>query len=393
MRLTNIISKNYLYIMRVPKYVAAGFSNDAEKLMMDFLQETSPEFSVFAAKWKACSFAAIYLGRQKIELQQFTQEIFQITLKYLKSTSIYRRIGTTYLLYALFRSQILDPPIKIRIVLEEFKVFQELQVIAVEKNYKTLHYVIDFLIKNAFDFVANGTLFGPKTSRFYKEHDSEFEFLLNDFKGEMAEIIDDDIVKEVNDLNDLYVKIKSKFQDPKWTECLDFKIRMQALRDLLGVEIGENTENTTIEQDDIGARRAKLKLSSFSQRALFRQLNASGSDEERDFDRLHICPKAPKRGRGRRRNSRGKKKMGRPSCIDKLEEMLVESSCDESKPVVDESKSSLVRNDSQRKRGPISRCGYLEYYDDTIVQNAEPHLSESSPSPSPISSDEDALVF
>ncbi|GFQ99433.1 snRNA-activating protein complex subunit 1, partial [Trichonephila clavata] len=83
-----------------------------KSLCWNSIAENSTEFSVFADKWKAHNFAAVYLGRQQYELQQFTQEIYQITLNYLRSTSFYRRVGTIYLLYALFRNQIHNPPIR-----------------------------------------------------------------------------------------------------------------------------------------------------------------------------------------------------------------------------------------------------------------------------------------
>lgn len=371
------------------KYIAAGYPKDAEKLMLDFISESSTDFSVFINKWKAHNFAAVYLGRQKCELQQFTQEIFQITLNYLRSTSFYRRIGTIYLLYALFRNQILDPPVKIRIVLHEFKVIQDIHDIAEKNGSKELYYVIEFLIKNAFDFVAKGFLYGPKSSKFQK--DTEPEFLFNDFKREIAEVIDNDVIKEVTDLNDLYIPIKLKFQDPKWTECLDLRARMQALYEIVDVGTSQNAPDThdTVEvevlpkeQDDIGARRAKLKSSSFTKPALFRQLNASDQEGEEESERLHICPNVPKRKRKKRLPKEDRRK-GRP-CKIKKEDLSMESS--------DEEKSE-VKSIYARKPGPISRIGYLEYYDDSAIRNMKYVSSEDSEELSVTDEDDCVLVF
>ncbi|GFW92499.1 snRNA-activating protein complex subunit 1 [Trichonephila clavipes] len=370
--------------MKGMKFIAAGFANDAEKLLLEFIKENSTEFSVFADKWKALNFAAVYLGRQQVELQQFTQEIFQITLKYLKSVSFYRRVGTIYLLYALFRNQILDPPIRIRVTLEQFKAFLEFQDIAEINDYKTLHYVIDFMIKNAFDFVANGFLFGPKTSKFQKEQESETEFILNDFRGEINEIIDSSILKGVTDCSEFYKKLKDKFQDLKWTEGIDFEAKMQALYNILNDEPNKNTseENSnemnfpTEETEDIGVRRAKLKAASFSQRALFRQLNPNDPEDEEEPDRLIICPSVPKRKR-KKRVPKEERRKGRPPKAKNLKKEVIVGSGDEAKS---------VQNVYNRRPGPISRTSYLDYYDDSTIMNAN---RIQSVSPELSSTDED----
>ncbi|KFM76995.1 hypothetical protein X975_21671, partial [Stegodyphus mimosarum] len=47
-----------------PKYIAAGFLYDAEKLLKDFIAENSVEFKVFASVWRKHYFSLIYMGRQ-----------------------------------------------------------------------------------------------------------------------------------------------------------------------------------------------------------------------------------------------------------------------------------------------------------------------------------------
>ncbi|GFY61971.1 hypothetical protein TNIN_169111 [Trichonephila inaurata madagascariensis] len=240
------------------------------------------------------------------------------------------------------------------------------------------------MIKNAFDFVANGFLFGPKTSKFQKEQESEMEFMLNDFRGEINEIIDNVMLKEVSDLNEFYKKLKDKFHDPKWTEGLDFQAKMQALHNILNYEPNKTEENSNEmnfpceEPEDIGVRRAKLKAASFSQRALFRQLNPSDPEDEDEPDRLIICPSVPKRKR-RRRLPKEERRKGRPPKAKNLEKELIESSGDETKSVA-------VQNVYIRKPGPISRTSYLDYYDDSTIMNAE-HIQSVSPELS--STDED----
>ncbi|GFS41870.1 uncharacterized protein NPIL_238041 [Nephila pilipes] len=192
------------------KYIAEGFANDAEKLLCDFIGKNSTEFPVFAEIWKKHNFSCIYLGRSsEKELHDFTHEIFRLTTNFLKSTSFLTQVGGIFLLYALYRNQILSPPVKIRIMEDEFKSILDIRdMFAVES--RSLHYVINYLIENSFYFVMYPFLMGPKSVRNLEAHDKTLGEYHPDFpiskRSALTELYESNVLKEIEVLYAQYVE-------------------------------------------------------------------------------------------------------------------------------------------------------------------------------------------
>ncbi|XP_015905142.1 snRNA-activating protein complex subunit 1-like [Parasteatoda tepidariorum] len=192
------------------KYIAEGFESDAGLLLNEFALKESAEFKVFADIWKKRNFAFIYMGRETSkELGEFTNEVFTLSSGFLKSDSFWHQIGGVFLLYALYRNQILNPPIPIRMELSKVEILKRLLDKAVADKLYSLHYVLDYLFKNTFELVAFPTLLGPALRTFDKSK-GEFEkkLRMSDFKCNLEELMENKVLEGLHESFSKYEKLK-----------------------------------------------------------------------------------------------------------------------------------------------------------------------------------------
>ncbi|GIY40124.1 snRNA-activating protein complex subunit 1 [Caerostris darwini] len=350
------------YGQRVMKPVAAGFKKDAEKLRKEFIDKHSLEFSDFAAVWKSHNFSVIYLGRDNLELTQFMQEAFQLTLKYLPSSLPSNKCFAVYLLYALFRNQLLQPPVRVRVTQSEYNVIMQIKT-DVHHGCKSLHYIINYMHAHGFDFVRHSTLHGPLNLR-NSQHQEKDSLVVNNevlgLKNGLMELCASGILTEVQDLEKKYVETKAKLPynvKRSMDSFIDFikpderfQIVNYAKRLINNVmnekEVSE--EGNTVTSHDmewgtkssIGFRRAELKVQSFKSQARFKQLNDSSSDSEIEFVEIS----QPKRKRGRPRKM-GEQRAYRKKHLEKEAEL----------------ENDLKNKPS--KRGRLAKSDYCTYYE------------------------------
>lgn len=91
---------------RDPPYIAAGFRNDAEKLLDRFVAKKSLKFADFAEVWRDLHFTTIFMGRESLrELTEFIEECYRNALLFMDASDPYQKVGTVYLLYSLYLKQ------------------------------------------------------------------------------------------------------------------------------------------------------------------------------------------------------------------------------------------------------------------------------------------------
>ncbi|XP_055946431.1 uncharacterized protein LOC129976737 [Argiope bruennichi] len=312
------------------KYVAAGFLNDAERLLQDFIKQNNMEFPVFAEVWKKHNFSLIYAYRPNgRELREFTLEIFELSASFLKSGSLLHKVGGTFLLYALYRNQILSPPLKIRIVPSLFKTILALLDLSVAKNKRSLHYVISYLVEHSFDFVASPKLKGPhyiKNENCIDVGKNHNNFRESDVKYEMTEISKSGMLPEIDRLFIEYKNTVLSLNTPVGfnlttgdTSLKDFAHRIDDL--LTENKIADQDTSTNNPKDSaIGSRRALIKAAAFSNPVchyLSHDENnvttlslSEGVESSRDIPSNPPVPTT--KVRKKRRVRKGLKKIGRP---------------------------------------------------------------------------------
>ncbi|KFM80389.1 snRNA-activating protein complex subunit 1, partial [Stegodyphus mimosarum] len=196
------------------RYIAAGFLHDAEKLLNDFTAENTVEFKVFASVWRKHHFSLIYMGRpNERELSEFTSEIFRISMQFLDTgVPFLQNVGGVYLLYGLFRNQILNPPVRIRVILSDFRNFLRIRHTAAVAAYRSLHYVIDYMIENSFNFVGAPRLLGPVIPRGPSKQKAveKVSGLEERIESEMSKFVETKVLESVNELSKEIAEISER---------------------------------------------------------------------------------------------------------------------------------------------------------------------------------------
>ncbi|GIY38381.1 snRNA-activating protein complex subunit 1 [Caerostris extrusa] len=341
------------------KPVAAGFKEDAENLRKEFIDKHSLEFSDFAAVWKSHNFSIIYLYSDNLELTQFMQEAFQLTLKYLPSSLLSDKCFAVYLLYALFKNQPLEPPIRVRVTQSEYNGIRQIKT-DVHHGCKSLHYIINYMHAHGFDFVRHSTLHGPLNLRNsqHREKNSLNDVLRS--KNGFMELCASDILTEVQDLRKKYAETKAKLpynvkrsmdslidfiKPDERFQIINYAERLNVMNKEEVSEEGNTVTSHCMElgtKSNIGFRRAKLKVQSFESQARFKQLNDSSSDSDSEIEFVEISQ--PKRKRGRPRKK-------------------VEKRAHRKKPL---EKRAELENDPKytpSRRGRLAKIDYCTYYE------------------------------
>lgn len=128
----------------VSSYPAAGFQDDAAKLLQRFVATKSIRFEEFLKVWKASNFTFIYLGRNGMrEQREFVEEAFRVLLKYIMPPyNLQVRVGGIYTLYSIYNTQTSKYKAKIRIPLSCWPKFCDLEKEILEHKHLDAAYVI-----------------------------------------------------------------------------------------------------------------------------------------------------------------------------------------------------------------------------------------------------------
>ncbi|GIX81623.1 uncharacterized protein CDAR_123021 [Caerostris darwini] len=265
------------------KYLAAGFLNDAEKLLQDFIHGNSLEFSAFVKIWKKRNFSLICALRpHERELREFTQEIFNITIDFLNDKSLFYQVGGVFLLYALYRNQILKSPVKIRLTPEQFEIISTLRGESSVCNNRSFYYVVKYLIKNSFYFVACPSVMGPSSASAQETRKKEYidsnplDIEVDTLESDLMELIDSNII---NRLDESFARYQANMAMAKYpvtavSDCQSrpFKTLAVQIKQLLNCTATSSKITTGVMSSfsndackgSIGSRRAQLKAAAFA---------------------------------------------------------------------------------------------------------------------------------
>ncbi|XP_015929144.1 snRNA-activating protein complex subunit 1-like [Parasteatoda tepidariorum] len=353
------------------KYIAAGFMNDANKLLNDFAKCEDNDFKTFCNVWKEHKFAHIFMGRPDYkEFREFTSEIYQLTLDYMMSSSTESQIAAIYLLYSLYKSQGVILPVKIRITQSQYQVFQQIHSHAVRKKIFTLLYILDYLKKNCLDLVANGSLYGPCCSLnkdTLMKPKADQVGILSDLKQDMTLFQESKTILNLKKMRSQYLKQKDSIMSAscnvgadKGSDIVKSYERFDFDLDVLAHGRRHAARRNLDNSSDIGNRRAMLKKSSYKRRALFRYLNPEEEPNE-DTEKSEVVPIKKKR-QYKKRLPVNERRVGRPR-----KRPVDRDSSDESEgSPPSTSKPDTVKNN---KRGPTGRkkVSYLKNHEGPVI--------------------------
>ncbi|XP_017785710.1 PREDICTED: snRNA-activating protein complex subunit 1-like isoform X2 [Nicrophorus vespilloides] len=211
------------------------------------------------------NFSLIFLGKyRRNELPHFTQMCFDCIKKYIVfDTSNYIKIGALYLLYGVFNKQPIKHYVRIRLVLEEFKVLSALMAEMKAQNHVEACYVYSKLLKdNAFDFVYSQCHLGLENKVLKADLKLRDDIFLTD-RGlrKDVETVDAEMFKDIKDVDGKYQKLLkdyiNKNPDVKFTSYSE--LVNKNLNELLGP-----TESTSTKVDDaLSLKRKTIKEKAF----------------------------------------------------------------------------------------------------------------------------------
>lgn len=311
------------------KYLAEGFLEDAGTLLNDFTDRCTLEFPLFAEVWRKHNFSLIFMGRpDHTETSEFVNEVFRITTEFLSSPSFYQQVGTVYLLYALFRNQISDPPIRIRIEIHQWKTIKILLIGAIANGYRCLHFIINYLVKHAFIYVANQTLKGPVIASMQKVSRNH-EIISNLKTNYKSSVMEYSVSNNLAALRDLSLK----YAEEKKNAGNDEKLHLTATSENYEELINDLTELVNPDKmkkpDKIGTRRAKIKAQSFIRKTKDRYGNATDEESKSESEVTNRRVLVKKRVRAKR-VPKHERRVGRPSSkpkkVPKVEKEVVDIS-------------------------------------------------------------------
>lgn len=288
------------------KNFAAGVQTDVDALMKKFVEKKSIRYEEFAKIWKEMKFSSIFLLKDnERELLMFTRECFTIAMNlWTINYSFQEQVTGLYLLYGFYVKQSLNPPVKIRITLEQWKQLRDIFSIATREHHLDICFILRRLqLMNAFHFVATPTMMGPKSSlRLNGISEVQETSHLDDVMIPLHELKNCGHLEQLQAIHEHYTKMKEA-QSNESVQTLNIvsgdiyeeineKIKQFQERykysnqDSTYEEGGINEEDEG--EENIGTRRARLRAQQFSSVATVSQSrrhrpvqkdDSSGSDK------------------------------------------------------------------------------------------------------------------
>ncbi|KAL1254620.1 hypothetical protein QQF64_016849 [Cirrhinus molitorella] len=193
---------------KVCEYYWAPFKSDCEELLGRFQQTESVRFEEFSAIWREMDFSAVFFGTHSDhEKRSFTQLTFTIAYRYiLPPYSFQIRVGSLYMIYGLYNTQLTWPKEKIRIALKDWYDVQKLITDAKTCQHLDVVYIFKRLLSSkAFCFTAM-----PKKLTFEGsgrvQHNVNEEF--RDRRDRVAELASTEMLEEIANVHGHYERLK-----------------------------------------------------------------------------------------------------------------------------------------------------------------------------------------
>lgn len=316
---------------RDPPYVAAGFRNDAQKLLDRFVCKRSLKFSDFAEVWCDLHFTTLFMGREGLrELTEFIEECYRNTLLFMDASNPYQKVGAVYLLYALYMKQphlLLKSQIPIRVSYKQVWDIYNLEnhfldVATSNDNVLDLTYIVTKLFKmEAFSISCFPIPMGPAVPIPLLR----LEPLRNSFFKEMLGILrmlTESDVKSICELSKRHEDLKKHLpylcsSAPKTVGGLNKFEEMKEMIDELEYRYNAGlfpnkqvSGDAKIEEEfrTLGQRRALLKSQQYERVAEFRKSKVRASSDSSESRPPTPVKRGPGRPRKKKPGKRGRKK-------------------------------------------------------------------------------------
>ncbi|KAM9357358.1 snRNA-activating protein complex subunit 1-like [Symphorus nematophorus] len=186
-------------------------TEDVEELLARFQYTDSVRYEAFLAIWREMSFSDVFFGVPRMsELKRFCRITLATAVKYFLPPYSYQiRVGGLYLMFGFYHTQLVDPPVKIRLALRDWAAVQQFLQDSVDSGHQDVVYIYQKLVAaKAFHYTAM-----PHLLTFQKQRKPKKEPVCAEFLGRttaVQDLLSADILEEVSNIQSRYEKMKEE---------------------------------------------------------------------------------------------------------------------------------------------------------------------------------------
>uniref|UniRef100_A0A3Q2ZMQ6 snRNA-activating protein complex subunit 1-like n=2 Tax=Kryptolebias marmoratus TaxID=37003 RepID=A0A3Q2ZMQ6_KRYMA len=198
---------------RVPSVYSNFFygplTEDVEDLLARFQHMDSVRFADFSSIWRDMSFSDVFFGISSSgDMRRFSRITLATAVKFfLPPYSFQIRVGGLYLMFAFYHTQLLCPPLKIRLALKDWAQVQNFLRDSLNgQHYDVVYIYRKLLAAKAFHYTAM-----PHVLAFQKQQKPQTEEDCSEFLSRstvIQELMSSDLLEEMRSIHCHYEKLK-----------------------------------------------------------------------------------------------------------------------------------------------------------------------------------------
>ncbi|CAJ1059171.1 snRNA-activating protein complex subunit 1-like [Xyrichtys novacula] len=252
-------------------------TEDVEELLTRFQLTDSVRYEVFSAIWREMCFSDVFRGSNSGgDMKRFCRVALATALKYFLPPYSYQiRVGGLYLMFAFYHTQLVVPPVQIRLALRDWAPVETFLKDTKDSGHLDVIYIYQKLVNTkAFHYTAM-----PHFLTFNKQRKPQREPVCAEFLGRttaVPDLLSEETLEEVTNIQSLYEKQKGATKEVSTQATMTHQGFATQLQDCMTKFVTwqqktfsqDKDKNSDEEEEDkdSGESRAKL-LSSIKQKS------------------------------------------------------------------------------------------------------------------------------
>lgn len=306
-------------------------TRDVEELLSRFQGADSVRYSDFSLIWREMRFADVFLGICRSgEAKSFTRVSLATATKYfLPPYSFQIRVGGLYLMFAFYHTQLVVPPVNIRLALKDRAAVQKFLLDSLDAGHYDIVYIYEKLVAaKAFHYSAM-----PHPLHFQKQKKPKRESVCASFLGRTSavhDLLSLDLLEELSNVHVHYTKLKEGTAEvgsrvsmsqrdlvPPLEGCMKEFVTWQQ-KTFSRRQDDKNTDDEGDEEQEKKKKKRQSKAESSSRVSLLQSI------KQKSFQNFQVAPKSRRHrqtqvvdsaGSGAEQVPEGPKKWQRPPSL------------------------------------------------------------------------------
>lgn len=305
-------------------------TRDVEELLSQFQGADSVRYSDFSLIWREMRFADVFLGICRSgEAKSFTRVSLATAVKYfLPPYSFQIRVGGLYLMFGFYHTQLVVPPVNIRLALKDRAAVQKFLVDSLDAGHYDIVYIYEKLVAaKAFHYSAM-----PHHLHFQKQKKPKRESVCTSFLGRTSavhDLLSLDLLEELSNVHTHYARLKESTVEvgsrvsmsqrdlvPSLEKCMKQFVTWQQKTFSRGQNDKSTDDEGDEEQEEKKKRQSKAESSS--------RVSLLQSIKQKSFQNFQVASKSRRHrqtqvvdsaGSGAEQVPEGRKKWQRPPSL------------------------------------------------------------------------------